>query len=119
MATVLSVRRHALKVSTGKETDGERFFIASQSLGETSPREFAREVRDHWSVENKNHWKRDALWREDRTRLRNAKAVCTLALLRGALLPLLREPLPDRFSHSNDNVFSALKLLHQPLTASQ
>ena len=48
-ATVLSVRRHSLTVSSGKETDGERFFIASQSLEDTSPREFAREVRDHWS----------------------------------------------------------------------
>jgi predicted transposase YbfD/YdcC len=116
---VLSVRRHALQVSTGKETNGERFFIASQTREQTSPRQFAGQVRDHWAVENKNHWKRDALWREDRTRLRNAKAVCTLALLRGALIPLLNEPLPDRFSRTNDDISSALKMLRQPLTDSQ
>jgi len=37
-------------------------------------------------VENPNHWRRDALWGEDRCRLRNKNAACALALLRTALL---------------------------------
>lgn len=119
MATVLSVTRHAVQTSTGKETNGVRFFVSSESLQENKPEHFARRVRDHWAVENKNHWKRDALWKEDSTRLRNAEAVCTLAILRGALLPLLSEPLPVVFSRSNDDVRFALKLLRQPLTDSQ
>ncbi|MGK0190059.1 MAG: hypothetical protein ACI9R3_005879, partial [Verrucomicrobiales bacterium] len=41
------------------------------------------------------------------------------ALLRGALIPLLNEPLPDRFSRTNDDISSALKMLRQPLTDSQ
>ena len=48
-------------------------------------------ARGQWSVENPNHWRRDALWGEDRCRLRNKNAACALALLRTALLrPVLR-----------------------------
>jgi hypothetical protein len=37
-------------------------------------------------VENPNHWRRDALWGEDRCRLRNKNPACALALRRTALL---------------------------------
>jgi hypothetical protein len=40
-------------------------------------------------VENRNHWRRDASLGEDRTRLRNAKALVNLALLRSVNLRLL------------------------------
>ena len=55
------------------------------------PHHLAALARGQWSVENPNHWRRDALWGEDRCRLRNKNAACALALLRTALLrPVLR-----------------------------
>ena len=63
---------------------------------------FARHAeiaRKHWSVENKNHWRRDATrWREDRSVRRKPKGAKNLALLRGAILALI--PLED-FSSLN------------------
>lgn len=55
--------------------------------------------REHWSVENKNHWRRDATrWREDRSVRRKPKGAKNLALLRGAILALIPQ---EKFSSLN------------------
>lgn len=47
-------------------------------------------VRTHWSVENKNHHKRDHnVWQEDRHRHRRANIAMNLALTRNALLAII------------------------------
>ena len=47
-------------------------------------------VRNHWSVENKNHHKRDHhVWQEDRHRHRRANIAMNLALTRNALLAII------------------------------
>jgi|GEM_PF-4157643 len=49
--------------------------------------QIARIIKEHWGVENLNHWKRDATyWREDRVPKRNPRGAKNLALLRNALL---------------------------------
>lgn len=75
---------------TGEVTEGVRYFISSIAPGELSPRQIARLVRGHWTVENNIHWLRDAVGREDTCRLRNRNAACALALLRTALLAPVR-----------------------------
>jgi len=66
-------------------------------------------------VENPNHWRRDALWGEDRCRLRHAGAACALALLRTALLrPVLRSgwgTVPEVFERVSARVSHGLHLL--------
>lgn len=47
-------------------------------------------VRPHWSVENRNHYKRDAsAWQEDRHRHRKPNAALNLALTRNVLLAIM------------------------------
>ena len=75
----------------GKTTQHTRFFATSLTAAEADEARLAALARGQWSVENPNHWRRDALWREDHCRLRNANAACVLALLRTTLLrPVLR-----------------------------
>ena len=75
----------------GKTTRHTRFFVTSLTGPEAGEARLAALARGQWSVENPNHWRRDALWGEDCCRLRNQNAACALALLRTALLrPLLR-----------------------------
>lgn len=75
----------------GKTTRHTRYFVTSRTPGEAGAERLAALARGQWSVENPNHWRRDALWGEDRCRLRNKNAACALALLRTALLrPVLR-----------------------------
>ncbi len=72
-------------------TQHTRYFVTSLTVQEASAARLAALARGQWSVENPNHWRRDALWGEDRCRLRSPNAACALALLRTALLrPVLR-----------------------------
>ena len=75
----------------GQTPQHTRFFVASLTAEEAGPVRLAALARGQWSVENPNHWRRDTLWGEDRSRLRNKNAACALARLRTALLrPVLR-----------------------------
>ena len=47
-------------------------------------------------MEIRNHWRRDAVWGEDRSRTRNPIALANLALLRCALLARLARPRDER-----------------------
>lgn len=75
----------------GHSTQHTRYFVTSLTTEQASASHLAALARGQWSVENPNHWRRDALWGEDRCRLRNKNAACALALLRTTLLrPVLR-----------------------------
>jgi predicted transposase YbfD/YdcC len=71
---------------TGEVINGARLYVSSIPTDERSPRQMARLVRGHWTVENNIHWLRDAVGRGDTCRQRNTNAACALALLRTALL---------------------------------
>ena len=94
-----------------------RYFITSLRGEEKSAAQLAAAIRGHWSVENKNHWKRDAaLWKEDASRPRKkASGGQVLALLRGVVLRLhdleIFESLNASFHLHSAKPWSALRLL--------
>jgi predicted transposase YbfD/YdcC len=70
-------------------TESVRCYISSLDAGSRSAARWHELIRGHWGgVENRNHWRKDAVWLEDRTRSRNASLVGNLALLRNALLKI-------------------------------
>lgn len=70
-------------------TESLRYYISSLDASGRSASRWHELIRGHWGgVENRNHWRKDAVWLEDRTRSRNAKLVGNLALLRNALLKI-------------------------------
>ena len=82
---------------TGKTTFETRYYLSSQQSAERSHEGWINLIRGHWGgIENRNHWRRDALCGEDRTRSRNPNLVANLALIRNALLRLLNEHHPNR-----------------------
>ncbi len=90
---LLGITRHyTVKTEDGVEAPEPetRYFITSLDWEKCTPKQLASLIRGHWSVENKNHWKRDASrWREDRSVRRKPRGAKNLALLRGALLCLI------------------------------
>ncbi len=107
----------------GKSTELKsetRYFITSLAREERNAARLAQAIRGHWSVENKNHWKRDSsLWQEDASRPRKkASGGQVLALLRGAILRLhdieAFESLNAGFHHQSANPSAALRLLKTP-----
>ena len=88
---VCDIRNTTTFKKNGKTTNHTRYFVASLTADAADGTRLAALARGHWAVENPNHWRRDALWGEDRCRLRNKNAACALALLRTTLLrPVLR-----------------------------
>ncbi|MBI5387065.1 MAG: hypothetical protein HZA90_20530 [Verrucomicrobia bacterium] len=91
-----------------------RFFLSSLSVREKM--RVTGVVRGHWSVENRNHHKRDAsAWQEDRHRHRQPNAALNLALTRNVLLAMIPfeqgQPLAEFFEHHHRHPHHALRLI--------
>ena len=89
VAQLVSLRRNRTHKLSGQTKTGTRYFALSLRANETTAEKVARQIRGYWGVENKVHWRRDAIGGEDQCRLRNANSACALALLRTALLALV------------------------------
>ena len=100
VVVVRSRRTHKKSGSTTQETRG---YISSLEPVERTPDQWHQLIRGHWAgVENRNHWRRDTLFGEDRSRSRNPGVLANLALMRTALLRVigrkfLNQPLPEIF----------------------
>lgn len=82
---------------TGLTSTESRYYLSSAPPEQYSPQGWLRLIRGHWGgVEIRNHWRRDALMGEDRSRSRNANLLANLALIRNALLQTLSEHLEDQ-----------------------
>lgn len=103
-------------------TESVRYYISSLDAGSCSVAQWHELIRGHWGgVENRNHWRKDAVWLEDRTRSRNANLVGNLALLRNALLKIYvdhREhynSLPAFSENLRSDPAAAFQLITRPL----
>jgi len=46
-------------------------------------------IREHWLIENQNHWTRDVVFQEDRCQIRSGNAAQNFAIIRSIVLNLL------------------------------
>lgn len=82
---------------TGVTSTESRYYLSSVMPQEYRPHQWLDLIRGHWGgVEIRNHWRRDALMGEDRSRSRNANLLANVALIRSALLHLLSEPTQEQ-----------------------
>ena len=93
-----------------------RLLGTSHEYGSKTAAQISKMIREHWSVENLNHWKRDATyWREDRAPKRNARGAKNLALMRNALLAVIPfeafDSLNDAFDYYRDHREKSVKLI--------
>lgn len=73
-----------------------RYYISSLPPCSAAPQQWDQWIRGHWAgVEIRNHWVRDALMGEDRSRSRKTMLLANLALLRSAALLLLARHYPN------------------------
>jgi predicted transposase YbfD/YdcC len=87
--TLLQITRHTTHKKTRKQSGLTRWFVSSRRPDQVTPEQWLADIRGHWAgVEIRNHWKKDAILYEDKTRSRNPNIVGALALLRAALLRL-------------------------------
>lgn len=79
---VINVRQQGDEV-----TEEVRYYILSEYL---TGKDFAKAVRQHWSVENHCHWQLDVLFREDESRVRERTLANNLSWLRRVAITLLK-----------------------------
>ena len=72
----------------GKETHEVRYYISSLAMG---VKRFAHAVRSHWGIENTCHWCLDVTYREDESRIRDARMRENFAWLNRFTLSLLKQ----------------------------
>lgn len=118
---IVRIRATRTVKKSGSTSIEDRYYLSSQEPSERTPEGWIDLSRSHWAgVENRNHWRRDASLGEDRTRLRNPRALANLALLRGANLRLLSADgsddwLPAKKERLAANPASALALIRKRL----
>ncbi len=81
----------------GLSSTESRYYLSSAMPEEYTPQRWLELIRGHWAgVENRNHWRRDALMGEDGSRSRNARLLANLALIRNALLQVMSDRLENQ-----------------------
>ena len=92
--SLIVVRSQRTIKKTGQTSTESRYYLSSALPEDYTSGQWLEVIRGHWAgVENRNHWRRDALMGEDRSRSRNACLLANVALIRNALLAVLAETL--------------------------
>ena len=96
------------------------YYVSSHDLIEQGVDYFHQSIRGHWGgCEIRNHWIRDHLWAEDKTRIRTWTINANLSLMRCLLLNMKCEIYPQRnwaefFQYHSHFPTESLQLLNLP-----
>jgi predicted transposase YbfD/YdcC len=94
---LIVVRSHRTQKQTRVTTAESRYYLASAPPGQYAAHQWLDLIRGHWGgVEIRNHWRRDVLMGEDRSRSRQPTLLANLAIIRSALLSILSEHLGEQ-----------------------
>ena len=66
----------------------ERYYITNRI--ETDAREYNKGIRNHWGIENRLHWVKDVILKEDGGLVRNMARCKTLSVLRNIVMNIFR-----------------------------
>ncbi|MGD0816592.1 MAG: hypothetical protein ABSA83_23620 [Verrucomicrobiota bacterium] len=93
VAQVVRIRCHVQEVRQGqvvKETDDVRFAVTSYWPEEAAAPQLLQLAREHWSIENVQHYRRDRTQDEDRCPVRDTIAARNLSLFRSLAIFLFQ-----------------------------
>jgi predicted transposase YbfD/YdcC len=82
-------RIHRTRETAGKLSQETVYAVTSLTHARASARRLLALNRQHWSIENNLHWRRDTAFAEDASRVRSNQAPQALASLRNTVLRLL------------------------------
>jgi predicted transposase YbfD/YdcC len=87
---VFQIERRVTNKKTSRTSTETSYGISSLSAQQADARRLAVITRGHWGIENRLHWVRDAVFGEDRCRVRSGQAPQVLAALRNLAIGLMR-----------------------------
>jgi predicted transposase YbfD/YdcC len=94
VAQVVRIHSHTQTVRKGKvvdETDDVRFAVNTYWPREAGPEALLKIARDHWSIENGQHYRRDRTQDEDRCPVRDTNTARNLSLFRSLAIFLFKQ----------------------------
>lgn len=88
--------RQVCRIERTRETAGRvsreiAYAVTSLSPEQAGPDRLLTLWRDHWLIENRLHWRRDVVAREDHSRVRSGAAPQAMAAIRNTTLFMLRD----------------------------
>jgi len=104
VAQVVRIRCHAQVVRKGlviKVTDDVRFAVTTYGPEEATPQRLLELARDHWSIENGQHYRRDRTQDEDRCPVRETTAARNLSLFRSLAIFLFKLQAEGKDAHKS------------------
>jgi hypothetical protein len=119
--TIVRITSQRTIKKTGATSEETRYYLSSQESSERTGAAWIQLSREHWAgVEIRNHYRRDATWGEDGTRLQHGWALLNLALIRSVNLRLLavdggEDWLPAQTEQLAANPAAALTLIKAKL----
>ena len=106
---IFRVERHRYEIKTGKTSVEHAYGITSLPASEASPEKLLCLNRRHWSIENKNHRRRDTAFLEDGCLMRSGNGPANNAVFNNMALAIIlsagchRVPAAiDRFEYKRD-----------------
>ena len=95
--SLIIVHKTTTRQNEDKEVHSRHVYLSSLPPVKRCAENFATLIRGHWGgCENRNHWVRDHIFREDDTRSKNWKLNANLAVTRAGLLNLKAQLLPEK-----------------------
>jgi hypothetical protein len=94
VAQVVRLRYHAQTVRKGQviqESEDVRFAVTTYHPQEAGPDALLALARDHWSIENGQHYRRDRTQDEDRCPVRDTRTARHLCLFRSLAIFLFKQ----------------------------
>ncbi len=101
------------KVESIRETEGKksrdiRYYILDEDY---SAQEMSTVVRGHWEIENSLHWVLDVHFKEDFCKIRRAKAMENIALIRKICYNLIK--LDKKFDRKKKMTYKKMSMMYQ------
>ncbi len=95
-----------------KPYEQTHYYILSRMMSATQA---ARLIRDHWLIENRLHWVKDVLMKEDHNRIRHHQAAKNVSLLKNMVLNVIKargftslKGTTERYAHNIKELYSWL-----------
>ena len=84
------IRREVFEISGTRVSKEEALMITSRNAARMTAADLSRHTRNHWVIENKSHYVRDTVYREDHCQAWAGEGPRTLASLRNLAIGLIR-----------------------------
>lgn len=111
--SVIKIFRSGIRGNHDYESDSPTYYISSRSPTSSL---IAQGIRRHWTIENRLHWVKDVVTKEDTSPILQGKASTNISLIKSWVINLLRvhgfDSITEALSYMSNNLPLLLSFCH-------